>query len=74
MKNLTISLDERLLKEGREYSRKHNISLNRLLRNTLVKTFSPKTSQWLDEAFITMDSTKARLKGRKWKREDVYDV
>ncbi len=74
MKNLTISLDEGLLKEGREYSRKHNISLNRLLRNTLVKTFSPKTSQWLDEAFITMDKTKASLKGRKWKREDAYDV
>jgi hypothetical protein len=74
MKNLTISLDEKLLKEGREYSRKHNISLNRLLRNTLVKTFSPKTSQWLDEAFMTMDKTKASLKGKKWKREDIYDV
>ncbi len=74
MKNLTISLDEKLLKEGREYSRKHNISLNRLLRNTLVKTFSPKTSQWLDEVFMTMDKTKASLKGKKWKREDIYDV
>lgn len=74
MKNLTISLDEKLLKEGREYSRKHNISLNRLLRNTLVKTFRPKTNQWLEEAFSIMDKTKASLKGEKWKREDLYDV
>ncbi len=74
MKNLTISLDDKLLKQGREYARKHNLSLNRLLRNNLAKTFNPTATQWLDEALIIMDGTKARLKGRKWRREDIYDV
>jgi hypothetical protein len=74
MPNVTISLDEKLLKAGREYARKHQTSMNALIRKLLEQTVDARSSQKMDECFDLMDSTGLNSHGRHWKREDLYDV
>ncbi|HEX7712989.1 MAG TPA: DUF6364 family protein [Bacillota bacterium] len=74
MKNITISLDDELLKEGREYARRHNTSLNALIRKLLAQTVLPNSQNWLEECFALMDQANANSRGQKWNREDLYDV
>ncbi len=74
MPNLTISLDEDLLEIGRHYAEKHQTSLNALIHRLLEQTVRPRSMDWLDECFHQMDKVNANSNGRKWKREDLYDV
>lgn len=74
MKNITIALDEGIIKAGREYAQRHNTSLNGLIRSLLQQKVMPTSEHWLDECFELMDRAQARSKGAKWKREDLYRV
>jgi hypothetical protein len=74
MHNITISIDEKLLKSGRKYAEKHQTSVNALVRKLLEKTVRNDSSQWVDECFALMDRANARAGGKHWKREDLYDV
>lgn len=74
MPNITISLDETLLKTGRQYADRHGTSVNALIRNLLEKTVRNDSTQWIDECFALMDRANVRSNGRRWKREDLYDV
>jgi hypothetical protein len=72
--NITISLNETLLNEGREYAKRHNISLNALIRKLLERTVNRSSKDWLDECFQKMDRASGDSKGVQWKREELYDV
>lgn len=74
MPNITISLDEPLLKSGRQYAEKHGTSVNALIRNLLEKTVASDSMDWVDECFALMDRANAKSGGKRWKREDLYDV
>lgn len=74
MKNITLSIDEETLKAGREYAKKHNISLNALIRRLLKQTVKKTSNQWIKESFQLMDKAQANSQGQKWKREDLYRV
>ena len=74
MPNITLSLDEDTLRAGREYARKHNISLNALIRRLLRQTVSKESTDWLEECFRLMDKAGGNSRGRKWTREELYDV
>jgi len=74
MKNITIALDEGIIKAGREYAQKHNTSLNGLIRSLLEQTVMSASKRWLDECFELMDQAQAHSRGAKWKREDLYRV
>ncbi len=74
MANITISIDEALLNAGREYARAHNTSLNAMIRQLLEKNVSRKSGQWLDECLKLMDQVQADSRGKKWTREELYDV
>jgi hypothetical protein len=74
MPNITISLDENLLKSGRRYAEKHQTSMNALIRKLLEQTVRPQSSDWLQECFNLMDRANVNSKGRRWKRKDLYDV
>lgn len=74
MPNITISLEEDLLKSGRRYAEKHGTSLNALIRKTLMQTVRSESGDWLDECFDLMDQAKGDSKGKNWKRGDLYDV
>jgi hypothetical protein len=74
MPNITISIDEKLLKSGRQYAQKHQTSVNALVRRLLEQTVKGDSMQWLDECFALMDRVNASSRGKRWKREDLYDV
>ena len=74
MPNITISLNEDLLKSGRRYAEKHNTSMNALIRKLLEQTVKPQSKHWLEECFHLMDRAKVNSDGKRWKREDLYDV
>jgi hypothetical protein len=74
MPNITISLDEDLLREGRQYAKKHNTSVNALIRKLLEQTVRSRSKDWIDECFKMMDQAEANSQGKRWKREDLYDV
>ena len=74
MPDITISIDEKLLKSGREYAIKHHTSVNALIRTLLEQTVRSDSTQWLDECFALMDRAEARSKGKRWKGEELYGV
>ena len=74
MKNITISIEEDLLEAGREYAKRHNMSLNSLIRKLLAQTVQSESRNWLEECFSLMDQANANSGGRKWTREELYDV
>lgn len=74
MPNITISLDEELIKKGRRYAEKHQTSINALIRSLLEQTVGSQSGDWLDGCFEMMDGSGADSKGKSWKREGLYDV
>ncbi|MFH2219308.1 MAG: hypothetical protein ABII68_06580 [Pseudomonadota bacterium] len=74
MPNITISIDEDLLKAGRQYAKEHSTSMNALIRKLLEQTVVTQSKTRLYECFGLMDRAEGNSKGRRWKREDLYDV
>ena len=74
MKNITLSMDDDLLKKGREYAKEHNLSLNSLVRLLLRRTVESEAGKWTEECFEKMDHAGGRSGGRTWSRDDLYDV
>ena len=74
MANVTISIDDDLINRGRQYARLHNTSLNALIRRLLKNTVESGTDNWLREYFDLADQVNANSKGKKWTRDELYDV
>ncbi len=74
MKNITLTMDEKVLKAGREYARKHNVSFNVLVRRLVEQTVLSTKDQWLDDTFSLMDTLKVSSENLTWTREDLYRV
>lgn len=73
MPNITLSLQENILKASREYAKKNHTSLNALIRELLAKTVLKfGTTSRLNECFQAMDKAKSNSKGKTWAREDLY--
>ena len=74
MKNITLSMDERVLKAGREYARQHNVSFNVLVRRLVEQTVLSTKNQWLEDTFSLMDSLKVSSDHQAWTREELHRV
>lgn len=74
MKNITLSMDEDLLKTGREYASKHNISFNALVRQLVEQTVRSSRDNWLEDTFLLMDKLDVSSEGESWMREDLHRV
>ena len=72
MKNITLALDEKIIKKGREYARRHNLTLNALVRRLLEQTVENDAAAWLEESFRLMDSVKIGKNAESWTREDLH--
>ena len=76
MPNVTLSMDEKLLEQSRKYAKSHGTSLNGLIRKLLTRTVKPSSADQdsLDDFFRIADNAHYTSHGKKWKREDLYDV
>jgi len=72
MKNITVSLDEQLIKTGRAYAQQHHTSLNNLIRESLEKKVVNTSSLWIDECLSLIDKCSRPRTVKKWRREDLY--
>lgn len=72
MKNITLSMDKEMLRRGRDYARRHNISFNALVRRLVEQTVCEDSTQWIDETFSLMDDAKASSGVKKWSRDELH--
>ncbi len=72
-KNLTISFDEKDLEKYRKFAASNGLSLNALIRELLNKVSKKKETHWIEEFFQLADEAKLSSKGKKWRREDLYE-
>ena len=72
MKNITLALDEDTLEAGRAYARRHQITLNALVRSLLVKTVVADRQAAVREMFRLMDAHPGHSKRQRWTREELY--
>ena len=75
MKNITLAIDEKLLKEVRKYAAEHDTTVNAIVREKLAEVVAPKKR--MANAIKRMRKI-AKEGGMKvgpitWKREDIYD-
>ena len=73
MPNITISLDEEVLRASRDYARRHNTSLNAMIRHMLRQRVLTDYSQGLEECFSLMDEARADSKGQSWNRDEIHE-
>ena len=69
VKNVTISLDDRLLEKSREYAQAKGASFNQLVRDLLSSTVLD-SSERMQEAFDLSDRLGWRLNGPMPSREE----
>lgn len=75
MKNVTISLQEDLLRQGRDYARTHHTTLNALIRDTLARrVMKKKRKASANEFFLLLDQANICSHVYAWKREELYRV
>jgi hypothetical protein len=72
MKNITLALDEETLDAGRAYARRHETTLNALVRELLVKTVVADKQAAVREMFRLMDAHPGDSHGQRWTREELY--
>jgi hypothetical protein len=72
VKNITLALDEKIIRKGRTYASKHNLTLNSLVRKLLEKTVDADSSDWLEECFARMDKIDLPAGIEKWNRKELY--
>jgi hypothetical protein len=72
-KNLTISLDEDLIKAGKRYAKLQGTSINELFREFLRKRIvGVATDETAEQMMEALDEAAGSTNGRKWSREDAY--
>ncbi len=48
--------------------------VNETVREALLGYAAGEPDNWLEESFKLMDQAQANSEGRRWKREELYDV
>lgn len=73
MPNITISLDENLMRAIKQHALKYHTSLDNSIQQLLQRTVKLTNSHWLEECFHLMDQANANSHGTEWRREDLYN-
>ena len=75
MANLTITIDDELLKRARIRALEQGTSVNALLRDYLIAYAGDDAKAALAEFIESARRSRASSgpRGRSWKREDLYD-
>lgn len=73
MKNITLSIPEDLIKQGRDYASKHGTTLNALIRKLLRSTVQPDQKTKASQIIQEMEKLKSPVDTITWKRDDLYE-
>jgi hypothetical protein len=72
MRKITLSADDWIVEQAREYAREHRTSLNAIIRDMLAKLTRERRSETFDDLFTQMDKAKGNSRGKKWRREELH--
>jgi len=67
-------MDEKLLAAGRKYAQAHDTTFNALVRDLVRRTVKPDSADRVKKMIQKMRRAEGRSNGKKWTREDAYDV
>jgi len=74
MSNVTLSIDDTLLSQSREYAASKGTSLNGLIRQLLTNaTTKPGSQDWFFGFALVSDQTLGDSGNWKFNREELYD-
>jgi NRPS condensation-like uncharacterized protein len=75
MANLTLAIEDDLLKRVRAYARTHDTTVNSMVRQLLRHTVEQNDfAARLAECLQIADRAEGHSRGRTWKRADLHDV
>jgi len=72
-RNVTLALDEGLLKRAQAKAKKMNRSLNALIRDQLIMITSDVSEDVIKEFIQVTDEVAGSSRGKKWSRSELYD-
>ena len=72
MRNVTITLDAKVLEAARRDAAARGISLNAFLRELISRSLGQGNGVGASELFELMDRLPKTTEGITWKREDLY--
>jgi plasmid stability protein len=72
MRNITLSFSDDLIEKGRNYARKHGMSLNALIRDAFRRMVESETEDATADIFEALDRAGGRSDGRRWTRDEIY--
>src|SRR4051812_26137964 len=75
MKNITLAIDEEVLRGVRRYAAEHDTTVNALVREYLtgLVDFENKALQARKELVECAKNSEARMGSWKWNREELYE-
>ena len=73
MRNITLAIDEDLLKKARAYAQKHRLSLNALIRKLLEEKVLDHHDLQLEACFELMDTVNVSSANKSWPRKALYE-
>jgi hypothetical protein len=75
MKNITLAIDEELLRGARRYAAERDTTVNALVREYLtgLVDFEKRAAQARKELVELAKNSKARMGSWKWNREELYE-
>ncbi len=75
MKNITLAIDEDVLRGVRRYAAEHDTTVNALVREYLTRLvdFEEKAARARERLGELSEQSEARMGSWKWNREDAYE-
>ena len=74
MKNITLAIDEEVLRAARRYAANHDTTVNALVRDYLtgLVAFEAKAAKARERLVELSETSEGRLGYWKWNRDDAY--
>jgi metal-responsive CopG/Arc/MetJ family transcriptional regulator len=72
MRNVTLSFPDDLIEKGKDYARKHDMSLNALIRDAFRRMIESETKDSTAGLFAALDSAAGKSGGDRWTRDEIY--
>ena len=75
MKNITLAIDEKLLKEVRKYAAEHDTTVNAIVREKLAEVVAPqkRIADAIEQMRKIADEGGMTVGPITWTRDDIYE-
>ena len=75
MKNITLAIEEEILRQARRYAAEHDTTVNSLVRDYLssLVDFEDRAAKAREELVELARESEARMGNWKWNREEIYE-